>query len=155
MSWEFSLHLLVLEMHYLLVHGTEPSADMRREYWQDMDEHNSDLCEQSSYNVHQENNMGNLKRSFQVPHEQVDNSYGKQNDDLKQNRKEIHKESRKQSKRSQRRNFKRRTMTKFINEWILFMFILHCLFAGALLDHIGTHWIIRIRRDDMYHSIPL
>jgi hypothetical protein len=30
-------------------------------------------------------------------------------------------------------------MTKFINEWILFVFILHCLFAGALLDHIGTH----------------
>ena len=121
-------------MHCSLVLETEANA--KHEYWQGVDEHNSDLWEKIPPTAHETNSMENVKRSFEVFREQVDSSYDKYYDVLEQNRKETQRKNRKQSKH---RYFKRRTMTKFINEWILFVFILHCLFAGALLDHIGTH----------------
>ena len=135
MSRKFLFNLLLFGMHYFPVHGTEVN-------WKGVDAYNNDLCEQILHKVHQKSNMENVKRSFKILHEQVDNSYNKRSNVFKQNRMAIQKENRKQNKPNQQRHFKRRTVTKFINEWILFIFILHCLFAGALLDHIGTHWNI-------------
>ena len=132
MSRKFFLNLLVFGMYYFPIHGTEAN-------WKGVDEHKNDLCEQILHKVHQESSMENVKKSFEVLHEQVSNSYNKHSNVFKQNRMEMQKENRKQNKQNEQRHFKRRTVIKFINEWILFIFILHCLFAGALLDHIGTH----------------
>ena len=140
MSWELLLNLLLFGMHYSLVLGTQPSTGTRREHWQGVNEHHRDLCVQSSYTVHREDSVE--ERSTEVLHEHIYHSYEKHNDDIEVNR--THRESHTQSKLNRRRIFKRGTMTKFINEWVLFMFILHCLFAGALLDHIGTHWNIQL-----------
>ena len=123
MSWAFLLNLIFSGMFYSLVDGIETIVDARSEYQQGMKQHPGRPC---SCNSERRNNIISLEPSHQVLH-----------DDLRE------RNQKNQRKQFRRRSFRRGTITKFINEWILFIFILHCLFVGALLEHIGTHWDIQ------------
>ena len=140
MSWAFLLNLLFSGMCYSLVDGIETSRDTMSRYGEGVKKHNNHPYVQCSCNSDRSGSTKNLESSRQVLYEKIDNSHEKHNGDLKQNNQKMHTGNHKQRKQLRQRIFRRGTITKFINEWILFVFILHCLFAGALLDHIGTHW---------------
>lgn len=147
MSWAFVLNLLFSGMCYTFVDGIKTNMGTMSEYGQGVTDDHRHSYEQCSYNLDRSDSMKTLEPPRQVLHEKIDtnsvNSYEKCKGDVDQNEKKMYTGNHKQRKQLRQRIFRRGTITKFINEWILFVFILHCLFAGALLDHIGTHWNIQ------------
>ena len=111
------------------------------EYWRDMNEHNREVAVQSSHNMNRFYEIGkeSTGRSLEVLNENNEIGYENHNTNNERNSKkyeDIHEDS---GKRSKTGNYggKRGRLAKSINEWLLFLLILHCLFAGALL---GQHW---------------
>ena len=130
MSWAFLLNLIFSGMFCPLVGGIETIVDARSEYRQGVKQHPGHPYVQCSCSSERRKNKNNLEPSHQVLHEKYKDDFRERN-------------QKNQRKQFRRRSFRRGTLTKFINEWILFIFILHCLFVGALLEHIGTHWNIQ------------
>ena len=122
-SWKFSIEILLLVVHHSLAHESHASINSTRDYSKGVNERCPDLCV-----MYRENTFEELERSFTAFHTEIDS---------KNNRMEIQLE---QNIRNRPRILKRRTITKCINECILLMFILHCLFARALLHHIALFY---------------
>lgn len=142
MLYNFSfLFLGAVVIHYVPVHALIPSANSMHEYWRDMNEHNREVAVQSSHNMNRFYEIGkeSTGRSLEVLNENNEIGYENHNTNNERNSKkyeDIHEDS---GKRSKTGNYggKRGRLAKSINEWLLFLLILHCLFAGALL---GQHW---------------
>ena len=129
------------------VNGNSPKSSTRsmHEYWRDMGELNREVAIQSSRNLHHVREIGteSVGRPLELLNEQNETAYEKYNSHNEGNSEkyeDLHEDSgaRKRAKLSGKHHGgKRRQLSKCLNEWILFMFILHCLFAGALF---GQHW---------------
>lgn len=137
---EILLYLLLLGMNnaQVLVYATRPNTDNKHEYWQGVNENDKDLRLQSRYH---QNGVENLERLF---YKLNANTYNKHRNDvyLKTeilNEKDVNNDK---PDKPPCQHFKRGKMTKFFDKWIVFIFILHCLCAGALLDHWTNSWNI-------------